>query len=141
MDKDLWPIYSFTAKWDEGSKEFQSAHLESPVDLPEDQAERVERVCRNAYRLAGLRDYGRVDIRLTPEGQPYILEVNPNPYLNSIVLIRGLEAMGRSLPRMVETCIWAALARGPKGNDTNWLRRRRKSPTACTPDRSSPEGG
>jgi D-alanine-D-alanine ligase len=28
-----------------------------------------------------LADYGRVDIRLAPDGTPYVVEVNANPYL------------------------------------------------------------
>src|SRR5262245_44806579 len=113
--RGMWPIYSFTAKWDEQSDEYKSTPLEAPVHLPPEQAERVERVCREAYRLVGLRDYGRVDIRLTADGSPYILEVNPNPFLNSITLIRGLESVGRSLPGMIVDSIRAALARGHRG--------------------------
>jgi len=28
-----------------------------------------------------LRDYGRIDVRLTPEGEVHVIEVNPNPWL------------------------------------------------------------
>ena len=30
-----------------------------------------------------LRDYGRIDMRLTPEGEVYVIEANPNPWLSS----------------------------------------------------------
>ena len=40
---------------------------------------RIARICKRAYRLLQVRDYGRIDLRLTSEGRVVILEVNPNP--------------------------------------------------------------
>lgn len=34
------------------------------------------------YRLLGIRDYGKIDLRLTPSGQAYFIEANPNPDLS-----------------------------------------------------------
>ena len=31
-----------------------------------------------AFRAVGLRDYGRVDVRLSAAGVPYVVDVNPN---------------------------------------------------------------
>jgi len=42
---------------------------------------RTERCCLNAFRVLGLDGYVRIDLRVSPDGTPYILEVNPNPYL------------------------------------------------------------
>jgi D-alanine-D-alanine ligase len=41
----------------------------------------LERVSRRAYRVLELRGYGRIDFRLSPEGEVYFLEANPNPDL------------------------------------------------------------
>jgi D-alanine-D-alanine ligase len=49
------------------------------AELPEDVAERIARVSRRVYRLLQLRDYGRIDFRLTPAGRLHVLEANPNP--------------------------------------------------------------
>ncbi|MGB8226213.1 MAG: ATP-grasp domain-containing protein [Sedimentisphaerales bacterium] len=35
--------------------------------------------CKKAYKLLHLRDYGRIDLRLTPQRKVVILEVNANP--------------------------------------------------------------
>ena len=39
----------------------------------------VERVCKRVYRVLQIRDYGRIDLRLTPDNKLVILEANPNP--------------------------------------------------------------
>ena len=43
--------------------------------------------------MAGGEGYGRVDLRVNEEGQPYVLEVNPCPDLSSNA---GLARMGRA---------------------------------------------
>ena len=31
------------------------------------------------YKTLGMRDYGKIDLRLTPAGEAYFIEANPNP--------------------------------------------------------------
>jgi len=39
----------------------------------------IERISKRAYRVLQLQDYGRIDLRLTPDNKLVILEANPNP--------------------------------------------------------------
>ncbi|MHC4508799.1 MAG: D-alanine--D-alanine ligase family protein [Planctomycetota bacterium] len=39
----------------------------------------VERICKRVYRVLQIRDYGRIDLRLTPDNKLVVLEANPNP--------------------------------------------------------------
>jgi D-alanine-D-alanine ligase len=106
-----WPIYTYTAKWAVDSPEYNNTPLEAPVYLAPTLMERIEEVAIRTFELIGLRDYGRIDLRLTDDGIPYVLEANPNPYISNILLIKGLEAMGRSHTKFVEDLIWAAWRR------------------------------
>jgi D-alanine-D-alanine ligase len=107
-----WSVYSYEAKWNESSVEFKSSRLVGGITLPSPFRERVEEICVAAYRLVGLRNYGRVDLRVTPDGEPYVLEVNPNPHLNSLELVQCLKAMGLDFGGFVRGLVGNALKRG-----------------------------
>ncbi len=76
------PIVTYAGKWVPESVEYQGTQVICPAPIPEDVAEQVRRVALAAFRAVGLRDYGRVDMRLTEANEPRILEVNPNPDLD-----------------------------------------------------------
>jgi len=107
-----WPVYTFTAKWDESSDEFKSANVIAPVKLPADLFDRAAGLAKRAFRLLQCRDYARLDFRTDAAGDFYVLEVNPNPYLNSIALVKGLEATGRTHEWFVVRVMLDAIARG-----------------------------
>jgi D-alanine-D-alanine ligase len=73
-------IMSGRAKWNKRSSEYKGTN---PViaDLPDELKARVQKVALDAYRALRVRDYGRVDLRLTPTGDIYVLEVNASCYL------------------------------------------------------------
>lgn len=51
------------------------------ADLPTDLQERAARIGKRIYRLLNIRDYGRIDMRITQDHQIVFLEANPNPDL------------------------------------------------------------
>jgi len=50
-------------------------------DLPEGMAKKLAHLCKRIYRILGLTGYARLDFRLTPTGDLYLLEANPNPQI------------------------------------------------------------
>ncbi len=112
----LWPIYSYDAKWKTQGREYQATPLLSPVTLESPRLEQLHDIVRRAYRAIGCRDYARVDVRMTTEGQFAVLEVNPNPFINSTGVINGLRAIGRTHPELIVSLVQAALTRkAPSG--------------------------
>ncbi|MBN1542938.1 D-alanine--D-alanine ligase [candidate division KSB1 bacterium] len=73
------PIYSYEAKWiwDTPNRPLEIFHCPAPID--EGLAGRIESVVLNTYRVLGLRDWSRIDIRLDENDIPNVLEVNPLP--------------------------------------------------------------
>lgn len=43
---------------------------------------RIEDTCRTAFRALWLQDYGRLDVRLTPQDEVWVLEANANPFIS-----------------------------------------------------------
>ncbi len=76
---DSWPIVTYDAKWKVGSREDLATQPRCPAEVAPGLARQLEELACKAFRLVGCRDYARVDFRVGVTGQPYILEVNPNP--------------------------------------------------------------
>jgi D-alanine-D-alanine ligase len=93
---DLWPIVSYKSKWEPGSREDLAAVPHCPAEVDADLQRRLSDLALSAYRLLGCRDYARVDLRTDAEGEPFILEVNPNPdFSPQAGLARALKVSGR----------------------------------------------
>jgi D-alanine-D-alanine ligase len=73
---------------------------------------RVERVCKKVYRVLQIRDYGRIDLRLTPDNRLVVLEANPNPDVAyGEELAEAAEKSGLSYERFIARIVHLALHR------------------------------
>jgi D-alanine-D-alanine ligase len=99
------------AKWDERSKEYKGTRSVL-AQLPDELRARLQKVAVDAYRALRVRDYGRVDLRLTDTGDIYVLEVNASCYLEkSSEFAMAAAAGGLDYPRLIERIVDLALAR------------------------------
>jgi len=85
-----WPegrdmIYSYEAKWLKETDSWRGVSIECPAELPKYQEYRIKRIALQVYSILGCRDYGRIDFRLSNEGVPYVLEMNPNPGISPVL--------------------------------------------------------
>ncbi len=70
------------AKWDEAYRERKGIRNVIARPIAKAVRARIEETCRTAYRALWLRDYARLDLRLTPDGQVCVLEANANPFIS-----------------------------------------------------------
>lgn len=70
-------VLGYEAKWEKDSPEFKGTKAVIP-DLPPETAARLKEAAVAACRALLVRDYARVDMRLTDTGDVYIIEVNAN---------------------------------------------------------------
>ena len=93
------------AKWDERSKEYKGTKSVI-ANLPDELRARLQKVAVDAYRALRVRDYGRVDLRLTDTGDIYVLEVNASCYLErTSEFAMAAAAMGLDYPRLIERIV------------------------------------
>jgi D-alanine-D-alanine ligase len=72
----------------------------------------IERVCKRAYRVLQLQDYGRIDVRLTAEAKLVVLEANPNPDIAyGEEVAEAAEKAGISYEKLIDRILHIALRR------------------------------
>jgi D-alanine-D-alanine ligase len=73
-------VFARTYK-DETSPDYKFMNVEVATDLDPETRARITAAGKEAAYALKVRDYARVDIRLSPTGIPVVVEVNANPYL------------------------------------------------------------
>ncbi len=68
-------------KWDVDEQERVGLRTGPASGLDHATRQRIARLCKRAFRALEQNGYARFDIRLRPNGQPVIIESNPNPEL------------------------------------------------------------
>ncbi|MGE5323014.1 MAG: D-alanine--D-alanine ligase family protein [Actinomycetota bacterium] len=89
-------------KWDKDSEAYKVTKSAPVEDLDEKTTELLSKTALSAYQILKLRDYGRIDMRLTPKGEVYVIEANPNPWLSSdSEFYMSVKKSGRSYAEMI----------------------------------------
>jgi D-alanine-D-alanine ligase len=116
------PIRSFETKHDTSSPLYHDFEIACPAPLTPQVERRVRAVALRAYRALGGNGYGRVDIRLSKDGTPYVLEVNANCSLEQgpddsdcgLMVLMG-RAMGWSYGELLQHILVAGFSPRPIG--------------------------
>ena len=105
-------IAAAEVKWGKGTKAYKDTKSAIATDLPEDVVQTLQQTAIAACQALELRDYGRVDMRLQPDGRVHVIEVNPNPWLSSRAeFAMAARKSGRTYPQLIEEIIELATAR------------------------------
>ena len=97
-------------KWDDAFRKRYGIRS-GPARLDRRTAARVARIGRRAYSLLGLSGYARIDLRVSDEGTPFVLEANPNPDLSrEDDFARAAAAAGIAYADLVERILRLGIA-------------------------------
>ncbi len=106
-------LCSYDAKFRPGSDPYKFIDVLVPARLPAWELGDLQRVCVEAFRVFGCRDYARLDIRLR-NGVFYVLDVNPNPDISSNAsLAYAAEQFGLSFGELGSRLVRLAASRHP----------------------------
>jgi len=75
-------LCTYDSKFIPGSDHYEKIETLLPAPLSDEETLALEKVCCDAYRALGCRDYARMDIRLR-DNVFYVLDVNPNADISS----------------------------------------------------------
>ena len=105
-------IVTYNAKWMHNTPEYLGTVGKCPAVLPPDVEQCVKETAFRAFKLMGCGDYTRVDIRLSQENVPCVIEVNPNPDISDDAgFMRSAKASGRTFADVIRTIIECAVER------------------------------
>lgn len=111
-------IASRAVKFERDSEAYKLTKSKIAEDLDEATAHKLSETALAAYRAVKLRDYGRIDMRLTSDGEVYVIEANPNPWLSSKheFAMAGKKS-GRSYTQLIKEIVDMAMLRRQRAKD------------------------
>ena len=101
--------YDYQNKYTAGATEYFC-----PAEFDAATTGRIQAAALGAFKAVGARDYSRVDVMVTEEGSPVVLEVNTLPGMTETSLLpKAAAAAGIDYPNLCQRMIELALARSP----------------------------
>lgn len=99
-------------KWEKETEAYKKTKSAVVENLDEKTATDLKETGLAVYQALKLRDYARIDMRLTPDGKVYVIEANPNPWLSSTAeFAMAARKAGRSYSDLIQEIVDLALAR------------------------------
>jgi D-alanine-D-alanine ligase len=100
-------FYDYAAKYQKGKTRYLC-----PAPLRPVLRKRLERLALQSYRVLGCEGAARVDFRITPQGRPFVLEVNTIPGMTETSLLPMAAAKaGLDYDTLTERILESALLR------------------------------
>ncbi|MGI5828470.1 MAG: ATP-grasp domain-containing protein [Patescibacteria group bacterium] len=98
MPEGKWHIYTFDTKFGGTTPKEQGIEVQRPAKGISKKLEAlISEIALDTYNILDCHDYGRVEIKVDKNNNPYVLELNPNPSINipdclpSVAKLVGME--------------------------------------------------
>jgi D-alanine-D-alanine ligase len=105
-------IAGYEVKFDVTTEAYKVTKSAPARDLDEETVSLIHSTAVTAFRALKLRDYGRLDLRLGANGRVYVIEANPNPWLDPAAeFAMAAKESGRSYTAMIGEIVELAMKR------------------------------
>jgi D-alanine-D-alanine ligase len=112
LPKGTPKIASMDVKFEKDTDAYKLTKSAIAEDLDEETVTKLSETAIKAYRAVKLRDYGRIDMRVSSKGEVYVIEANPNPWLSSgQEFAMAAKKSGLSYTQMIGEIVDLAMAR------------------------------
>ncbi len=112
LPSDKWHIYPFEAKFTDDPVYDKIIVQRPPKNIPKKLEALLGEIALDTYRILDCHDYGRVEIRVDKNNNPYVLELNPNPSLDDGgCFTRSAKMVGMDYGDFLEEIIRLAIKR------------------------------
>jgi D-alanine-D-alanine ligase len=99
------------AKWNDAYRKKWGIINGPAAELPETLRKDLHKLARNVYAWLRIRGFGRIDIRLSPRNEMFVIEANPNPSLAAEDdFAQSANAEGLTYDALIQEILNAALA-------------------------------
>ncbi|MBF0489262.1 MAG: ATP-grasp domain-containing protein [Candidatus Omnitrophica bacterium] len=110
MSEDQPHIATYKAKWDDKYRKRWGIDSVPAKNLDKEMIKKINDLCKRAYQALDARSYLRFDLRLTPEGEVYIIEPNANPCIARIdEMAQAAQLAGVDYPELIQRVLEQAL--------------------------------
>ena len=105
-------IATYDVKFEKNTEAYKLTKSHIVEGMDEETVKRLSDTALAAYRALKLRDYGRIDMRLAPNGDVYVIEANPNPWLASRQeFAMAAKASGMTYTELIGSIVDLAMSR------------------------------
>lgn len=105
-------IAGYEVKFDVTTEAYKKTKSAPARELSEELVESIQQTALTAFRALKLRDYGRIDLRLAANGRVYVLEANPNPWLDPAAeFAMAAKESGRTYTQLIGEIVELAMRR------------------------------
>jgi len=83
LPEGYWHIYPFEAKWGVDTVYKEGITVQRPPkNVNKKLTSLIEEIALDTYNILDCHDYGRVEVKVDKNSNPYVLELNPNPSID-----------------------------------------------------------
>ena len=86
-DDDKARVFDYNAKWVKDTPEYDNTDIEFDFKgISQETKDEMTKIATECWDIFNLKGYARVDFRVDEQGNPFVLEINPNPCITRKIM-------------------------------------------------------